>query len=123
MITIKNLKNETPKEGWQVVICRGKSPLGNPFQMFNEGMRDEVCNKYEQWFKDNLNTRGVKAELSRLLALYAHYGKLDLYCWCHPKKCHGETIKAWLEQEYAVRFPAKETTPEDMEKVNESTNA
>ena len=37
------------------------------------------------------------AELERLKKLHVEYGKLRLFCWCAPKRCHAETIKQFLE--------------------------
>jgi hypothetical protein len=37
-------------------------------------------------------------ELRRLYKIYQQYGKLELFCWCAPKRCHAETIKRFLEK-------------------------
>jgi len=39
----------------------------------------------------------ICAELTRLLSL-ARSGDLVLACWCAPKPCHGDVVKAWLEK-------------------------
>ncbi len=49
-------------------------------------MRHNVRNKTEQY-----------DELVRLLSLYKVHGKLELFCWCTPKRCHAETIQLYLE--------------------------
>lgn len=80
-----------------VYIGRG-SPLGNPFRMNTESDRDRVCDDYEIWFKtqvDQQNPRVMK-ELEELLIM-ARDGDLILGCFCSPKRCHGETIKRFLE--------------------------
>ena len=28
--------------------------------------------------------------------LFKKHKKLRLFCWCSPKKCHGETIKRYI---------------------------
>ena len=78
-------------------IGRG-SPLGNPFVMRHEGMRDEVCEQYEIWFAEQVanNNQRVLNELRRLYRIAAQ-GDLVLGCFCAPKRCHGETIKRFLE--------------------------
>ncbi|GHU78137.1 hypothetical protein FACS1894188_13120 [Clostridia bacterium] len=101
MIMIKNMRREKPQAPWDVTICRGKSPLGNPFYLADvndNAKRDEVCDKYEILFEEKLsqNNDAVVNELQRLLALYWQYGKLNLFCFCAPKRCHGETIRAWI---------------------------
>jgi aminoglycoside phosphotransferase (APT) family kinase protein len=101
MIQIKNLRNTKPSTAYDVVICRGKSPLGNPFYLddVNDKVkRDEVCDKYEVRFNEQLAqyNAAVIAELQRLTTLYRQYGKLNLFCFCAPKRCHGETIRAYI---------------------------
>ena len=79
-------------------IGRG-SPLGNPFRMNGETDRDRVCDRYETWFTQKVKERDVRVmnELRRLYRL-AQLGDLVLGCYCAPKRCHGETIKRFLEQ-------------------------
>ena len=79
-------------------IGRG-SPLGNPFRMKNESERDLVCDQYDAWFKRKVaeNDAHVMNELRRLFKI-AQKGDLVLGCYCSPKRCHGETIKRFLEQ-------------------------
>ena len=78
-------------------IGRG-SPLGNPFNMRNPSERDDVCEKYEKWFYTRIDERdpNVINELSRLINL-ARQGDLILGCFCSPKRCHGETIKNYMD--------------------------
>ena len=105
MITIKNLRGNALKEEWQVRVDR-KSVLGNPFYMKSESFRDIVCDKYEQYFRNMLKLAKsgdehalvFVNELRRLYKLHRTYGKLELFCWCAPKRCHAETIKAFLEK-------------------------
>lgn len=49
MIFIKNLKNEKPNNPYDFKVDR-TSVLGNPYYMFDECMRDDVCNKCEMYF-------------------------------------------------------------------------
>ena len=100
MITIKNLRTEkfdNTKE-YNVRVDRA-SVLGNPFRMSCEAQRDEVCNMYEEYFKNMMKTNmQFLNEVRRLYKLHKQYGQLNLYCWCAPKRCHAETIKKFLEQ-------------------------
>ena len=50
MIEIMNLRN-TKLEFLYDIKCDRTSPVGNPFPLENESMRDEVCDKYELFFK------------------------------------------------------------------------
>jgi len=97
MIMIKNLRNEKPQHPWDVKVDRS-SPLGNMFVMRHEEERDEVCEQYEQWFRTlAYEIPAVCEELARIRAILNEHGKLNLFCWCSPKRCHAETIKRYLE--------------------------
>ena len=99
-ITIKNLRKEKPSKPYQVKVDHS-SPLGNPFYMKkfeSEVRREHVCWEYDMYFHRmvNNNIHDIVVELERLLSIYQKYGKLELFCWCYPKKCHAETIKLYL---------------------------
>ena len=98
-IDIMNLRKDEPIEAYDVVIDR-RNPLGNIFFMKNELWRDRVCDKYDEWFKKTVLLSKQAAswrELQRLQTLYMTHRKLRLFCWCAPERCHGVTIKRWLE--------------------------
>lgn len=74
------------------------SPLGNPFFMKDESMRDEVCDRYEEWFKAKIKNQDPKV-MDLLRSLYRdgmRDGYISLACYCAPKRCHGDTIKRFL---------------------------
>ena len=102
MIIIKNLRNvggykAVLSEPYQVRIDRA-SVLGNPFRMYDESQRDLVCDKYKDYFYNQIKTnKAFVEELLRLYNIAVKYGKLELYCWCAPKRCHGETIKEFIQ--------------------------
>lgn len=82
--------------------------LGNPFFMANEEQRDQVCDDYEVWFYKKLNDNmrsGFKAEIQLMKAALKFGNNICLVCWCSPKRCHGDTIKQyledWLEEQHA----------------------
>jgi len=93
------------------------SPLGNPFYLPNEQLRDSVCNAYELYFqavlsgkepieaasniaKDwglTISTTWKKPSrtefLSSIKYLIEHKDdNLVLLCWCTPKRCHISTV-------------------------------
>lgn len=72
------------------------SPLANIFGPSDD--RNHACDLFEQFFdvQVQLEDKSIMAELERLLALYLQYGKLELMCWCMPKRCHVDTIKRYL---------------------------
>mgnify|MGYP000898254341 FL=1 len=99
MIIIKNLRNEKPTHEWQVRVDR-TSVLGNPFKMQSENERDLVCDKYIKYITSKILERdkAILGELKRLIQILLIYGKIELFCWCVPKRCHAETIKKILER-------------------------
>lgn len=102
MIEICNMNNELPSETYDVIIDRSSS-LGNIYTMFGESDRNNVCNKYQKWFDNTvLLHKQVSSyrELIKIESIYVFCGKLRLFCWCYPKRCHGETIKSHLEIKY-----------------------
>ncbi len=84
-----------------VYIGQG-SPLGNRFAKadMTPEERDYACDQFyiEFWNKVKANDLVIMTELKRLLSI-AMNGDLILGCYCHPKRCHGLTIKQWLETE------------------------
>lgn len=101
-IEIVNLRTKRPRLPWDFRVDRNTA-VGNPFEMHGESMRDEVCDNYELWFKKQLKTQPEKSPFRKLLAdildVYLDYGKVRLFCWCAPKRCHAETIKRWIIEE------------------------
>ena len=103
MIYIRNMRTIRwkPVMGAYHVRVDRTSPLGNPYPMLGHSQRerDEVCNAYANWYGIQMAEPGgpMRRERDRLLEL-ARTGDLYLYCWCAPKRCHAETIKADLEQ-------------------------
>ena len=97
MIKIKNLRKNQPSKDYDIRVDRS-SPLGNPFYMEAESKRDKVCDEYHIWFYENKHKIVFHQELFRIGEIYKKFGKLNLFCWCNPKRCHAETIKQYLEE-------------------------
>lgn len=98
-IEIINSKDFKPSQPFDTYIDR-RSPVENPFILKDESQRDLVCNKYQEWFEHRLKLKDERfiVHLNTLVDVYKKYGKLRLFCWCAPKRCHGETIRAYVEQ-------------------------
>ena len=81
-----------------IYIGRG-SPLGNPFVMHTEEDRNVVCDKYEEWFNKQVQ-EGNACVLKELRRIYLLAKRQDIVlgCYCSPKRCHGETIKKFLDK-------------------------
>lgn len=73
--------------------------LGNPYFMRDESMRNEVCDKYEAWFKSKTDTKdpAVLNQLRTLWQIGKRDGVLKLGCYCAPRRCHAETIARFLK--------------------------
>ena len=100
MTRVVNLYSIAP--GWEndsryVYIGRagkGKSGyFGNPFIVGKDGTREEVFVKYVDWLAEKTQTD--REFTARLLGLKDKI----LVCFCAPKLCHGDAIKAWLDYE------------------------
>lgn len=80
-------------------IGRG-SPLGNPFVMRDKSLseRNRVCDEYQAWFESKVAEKdpAVMDELRRIF-VKARDGHVTLGCFCAPQRCHGDTIKAFIE--------------------------
>lgn len=71
-----------------VYIGRG-SPYGNNFVIGKDGTRDDVCDKFE---RDTL----PKLDLTPLIGKH-------VICFCHPQRCHGDSIIAAVKRLEAER--------------------
>lgn len=69
------------KEQYEIYIGR-PSKWGNPFEIDKDGSREEVIEKYIEWFNQNTSLQKDITELK---------GKV-LGCWCKPKACHGDFL-------------------------------
>ncbi len=77
-----------------------RSPLANPFKIGRDGDREQVIAKYRDWLHCRIQAgdREVLNELARLTSIVERTGKLVLACWCAPLPCHGDVIKATIEE-------------------------
>ena len=86
--------------GYSVIRIDRQSPVCNPFYMHNESERNKVCDQYQEYFNNNIANKDKCPEFIHYLRgiyLTAKSTKVALACWCAPKRCHGETIKAFIE--------------------------
>lgn len=103
MIRVIHKRSERAYPGFDVDITRG-SPLGNPFPIKGEDSRDEVIAAYKQYLLDQLRNKNtvIRDEMNRIYKL-AQEHDVNLMCYCTPKACHGDVIKAFLEKPSLVR--------------------
>ena len=96
MITVIN-KHHKLAVSPKVYIGRGSS-LGNPFVIDPEHSRERVCEMYEAHFDAKVRERNPEF-MDALAYIYrlAQQGDVYLECFCAPKRCHGDTIKKFLD--------------------------
>ncbi len=82
-----NMHGMSSRGFYGVRIDRG-TPYGNPFIMDVDGDRDEVCNLFAQYALWRLSVQPNWLDQLK--------GK-DLYCWCVPERCHGETLLSLIK--------------------------
>lgn len=101
MIRIVNLRNYSLAPEEILIKVDRSSVLGNPYHMHDESMRDKVCDKYAEYFNSTIDNpkshQSFLKELNRI-KLLAENNNIALGCWCYPKRCHAETILAWLKK-------------------------
>lgn len=100
-IEIKNFKTSKMNKEYDFRIDR-ESPVGNPFYLDKEENRDKVCDEYKKWFLSNLRLPKIKNYVEKMEQTYLKYGKIRLFCWCSPKRCHGEEIKEYILKKYCL---------------------
>lgn len=99
-IKICNLRNKKElTKVWEVIVDR-TTCLGNPYELKTEDRRNIVCDNYYYYFNKKVmnNDEDIMNTLENIIKIYNIYGKLHLYCWCSPKRCHAETIKNYIER-------------------------
>lgn len=75
------------------------SPLANPFYINQDGIREEVVEKYRRWLWEQVQSNTeAREELEELLKNIKFRQELKavplgLVCWCKEnEKCHGDVV-------------------------------
>ena len=92
MPQVYNKKSKTNPPPPEAVFVGRPSAWGNPATMYKESQRDEVCNTFDMYARARL--RREPHWLDPLI------GK-DLICYCHPKRCHADTLLRMVADEAA----------------------
>ena len=118
-IKVANLKHTN-----KGVRCDRGTALGNPFELTHESERDNVIFGFKRYLwmvlhhniepyiaaNDIANDQNLKISrtwkrpsrddieslLTEIIGLYEKEN-VTLLCWCFPKKCHCDVIKAYIE--------------------------
>ena len=99
MTTIINLRHHRCD-----IVCDRTSIYGNRFEIGRDGTRDDVCDKYEEYFQKRILTDASFRDRIHSLK------DKKLGCWCRclpechnpkckPLRCHLETIVNYLDNE------------------------
>ena len=95
MVEVVNIRTCQPPWGQPGDVRIDRTTIyGNPFPMADQSdkERDRVCDLYELWFgKDGYNITKELLAAKRL------------GCWCKPKRCHGDFLKAQIEKKLAEK--------------------
>jgi hypothetical protein len=97
MIRIVNLRFYKPNESEVMIRVDRASVVGNPFYAKSEADRDAVCDKYEEYFKSQMQSNSKFQNYVNRIIEIARKENVALACWCAPKRCHSETIKRYVE--------------------------
>lgn len=76
---------------------RTDSRWANPFKIGEDGSREEVIQKYREWFWQQDELVSALPELK---------GK-TLGCWCAPEACHGDLLASWANGEGVMEGGAR----------------
>lgn len=95
-IRIVNLRTYKPVSGEVLIKVDRSTPVGNPFYMKDESMRDEVCRRYDSHFPLYMQNNKAFSDYINHIVDVAKKHNIALGCWCYPKRCHAETIKAYI---------------------------
>jgi hypothetical protein len=98
-ITVINLENPKYSKIKNYELIDRKTILGNPFKKDGKNTKDERCDSYQKYFNDKVFIEKDENFLKELERLHKLSLKGDLYlaCHCKPKRCHGDTIKRFLD--------------------------
>ena len=98
-ISVGNIRTHKDDGSIAIRIDRRHSVLGNIFYMSKESERDLVCDQYERYFNERIkHDCSMIKEVCRIKELSKN-NDITLLCWCAPKRCHGDTIKRYVEGE------------------------
>lgn len=99
MITVVNVKHDKRPEVVYIgrwMPGRKGSPLGNPFKADEH---NDPIGLFQVWLAEKLQSdTPQRREIERLAALHRQGKNLLLGCWCKPGVCHGDVVKAVIEE-------------------------
>ena len=111
-IRVVNLRNYELKKDEVLIKVDRSSVLGNVYVMKSEKDRDKVCDLYEKMFDRKVGIKGstFRNEVIRIYRMVREGKDVALGCWCYPKRCHADYIKAFIEK-YLIAESAVSSDP------------
>ena len=91
---ITKVINSRGANNYKGIYIGRPSKWGNPYTIGEDGNRDEVCDKYEEYV---LKHPTLLSDLDELV------GK-TLGCWCKPKRCHGQFLLKLIQERFGGEF-------------------
>lgn len=110
-IKLVNIKNHIPTE-YDFYIGR-PSILGNPYSHKEHSIADVIVDStnesidlYKKYFYGRIESgdKDFIDKLDKMYDFYKEHGKLNICCFCFPKRCHGDIIKEYLENKLRNEF-------------------
>ena len=80
---------------------KAPSPLGNPYVINAHCTRDQACDLYNDYLIENLNqgNKQIRDEMNRIGSMVLQGKHVNLTCYCHNKRCHGEIIRDLISEQ------------------------
>lgn len=101
-IIVVNHKTYESQIGDTVLKIQRPSIFGNPYRIGEDGDREEVINKFREYFTvriaNDSNFRHLVNFHKRRFMKNESIKRLVLICCCAPLPCHGDVIKEYLEK-------------------------
>lgn len=96
-VRVVNMRGYKVNANEQLIKVDRSTIVGNPFYMASEGERNKVCDMYEIYFIQQMKTNKAFKKYIMQICETALHVDVALGCWCAPKRCHAETIKAFVD--------------------------
>lgn len=99
MVRVVNLKNYELKDNEVLIKVDRSTPVGNPYYWREDGLyADEAYYIYEPYFYKKVKEAGAFRDYVAHIYRTALKQDVALGCWCAPKRCHADTIAAFINQ-------------------------
>lgn len=71
-----------------------------------EDDRNTACDNFQQYFDIEIeNTDGeLFLEIDRIIYLILSGKRVNLQCWCTPKRCHGLTYINYIKKQVSMKL-------------------